>query len=1011
MAAATTSVKKSAKINFYKFVAVQEPRTIRGAGKSPTAKDINQLHIGINNVTNGINNLGATVNSIAKLLQDFSVSQAALLKNMKLSAVSIKPIYNTTEKGGPKMDLKEGEIPETQMPGFLEAIFNLFKDFVMLAVGIPVMKWLSDEKNREKIKQTVDTLLRFFEWVSGFVSDRLVGFVDNLYEIFRDDKTWFEKIPNIFGALVNFAGLFLAIRWLSNPLNIIKDFRSVLGLFTKNLQDSKGKLSKRARGLGALGFIAAGVTGVVMATQAATSEPQMAKGGKLPRRKSGGFISGPQSGYPVSLDGGHSTAFIGHGLEYVAGKASGGFVIPIDTPATRRDSGLMGKRINEALMSGYDLGGMFNTTPHKEHGFKWGKSDFAEMAAGGKISLTSNGGSNKRMEPGKTYTWRELNPHHSGEGTNRVYNGIPVGHPKDYGVGKMPQFMPSGPNGLIPTPVGGEVIAAGKISGSGYGKSVVVKTTLGNMHYAHLSKIGEGIKAGVRIPAGKIVGVQGGDGDSGPNSYAEHLHLNASKKGHEAFVNFITSGRATTGAAGDSGSGGGALALAPGKAAHQRVGNDKAFLKRVTEVAAKIKAHPADLLGMMASESGLDPAAGTSHVGLIQFSASSAQSVGTTQAALKKMSRAEQMDYVEKYLYPKLKDVKGPVTAGHLYTAVFLPAFAGKPADFVVASKDGSLPKGFSSDSPKWYNSNKGLDGNNDGKITIADLSGRIEKKKAEFGISGGPGGDLSIDGAGDQYEGDVQTPEPGFPPDDPMKAFQMMGEEIGKLFGAEPAADSNKSSEAAAAGGSTSGGAAGSSPSMAPATGTASSGQQLTPSQSPPAQGRPGANPPGALAPGQRPDQSLSREQFAVAKAARAQAAIMGLTGVDKDKFVANAVMTGSVPAANLSPASAPSSATLVGQTEQTLQSRDTVRQQQTAAIQQVQAAAVASSIRTKAMSAKAAENVQKAQNAVNSQQPTVVSGGGSGGGMVSLLGLMNSTNNLLASHTSPSTYSWSQQ
>jgi len=996
--AAVTSVKKSAKINFYKFVAVQEPRAIRGAGKPVSAKDINQLHIGINNVTNGINNLGATVNSIAKLLQDFSASQAALLKNMKLSAVSFKPVYNTSASGGPKMDLKEGEIPETEQPGFLEAIFNLFKDFVLLAIGIPVMKWLSDEKNREKVKQTVETLLKFFEWISDFVSDRMVGFVDNLYELFRDDKTWFEKIPNIFGALVNFAGLFLAIRWLANPLNIIKDFRSVLGLFTKNLQDSKGKLSRRARGLGALGFIAAGVTGVVMATRAATSEPEMAKGGKLPRRKSGGFISGPQSGYPVSLDGGNSTAFIGHGLEYVAGRASGGFVIPIDTPATKRDSGLMGKRINEALMGGYDLGGMF--TPHDEHGFKWGKSDFAEMAAGGKISLTSNGRGNKRMEPGKTYNFRELNPHHSGEGTNRVYNGIPVGHPKDYGVGKMPQFMPSGPNGLIPTPVGGEVLAAGKITGSNYGKSVVVKTNFGNMHYAHLSKIGEGIKAGVRIPAGKIVGVQGGDGDAGPNSYAEHLHLNASKKGHEAFVNFITSGKATTGAAGDSGSGGdgGALALAPGKPAAKRVGNDKPFLKRVTEVARKIKAHPADLLGMMASESGLNPAADNgTHVGLIQFSASSAASVSTTQEKLKKMSRAEQMDYVEKYLYPKLKDVKGRVTAGHLYTAVFLPAFAGKPADFVVASKDGSLPKGYSSDSPKWYKSNKGLDGNSDGKITIADLSGRVEKKKAEFGISGGGGGeDLSIEGDG-EYEGDVQGPEPGFPPDDPMKAFQMMGEEIGRLFGAEPKADSNTSSEASTNRGSTSSGAAGSSPSMAPAPGTASSGQQLTPSTSPAASG---TNPPGALAPGQRPDKSLTREQFATAKAARAQAAIMGLTGIDKEKFVANAVMTGSVPGANLTPAGPPSSATLVGQTEQTLQSRDTIRQRQTTAIQQVQAAALASSIKTDAMSAEAAKNVQKAQNAVNSQQPTVVSGG-SGSERTSLLTLMNSTNNLLASHT----------
>ena len=44
-----------------------------------------------------------------------------------------------------------------------------------------------------------------------------------------------------------------------------------------------------------------------------------------PKLANGGWISGPQSGYRVSLDGGRSTSFIGHGREYVARKANGGF--------------------------------------------------------------------------------------------------------------------------------------------------------------------------------------------------------------------------------------------------------------------------------------------------------------------------------------------------------------------------------------------------------------------------------------------------------------------------------------------------------------------------------------------------------------------------------------------------------------------------------------------------------------------------------------------------------------
>ena len=71
----------------------------------------------------------------------------------------------------------------------------------------------------------------------------------------------------------------------------------------------------------------------------------------------GGWINGPMSGYPVSLDGGRSTAFIGHGLEWVGSKmASGGaFVVPYNTPATKKDSGLTSRRFREAMQGGYAL--------------------------------------------------------------------------------------------------------------------------------------------------------------------------------------------------------------------------------------------------------------------------------------------------------------------------------------------------------------------------------------------------------------------------------------------------------------------------------------------------------------------------------------------------------------------------------------------------------------------------------------------------------------------------------
>ena len=77
----------------------------------------------------------------------------------------------------------------------------------------------------------------------------------------------------------------------------------------------------------------------------------------------GGWISGPMSGYPVSLDGGGSTAFIGHGTEWVGfkraagGMASSAFVVPFNTPATKNNPNLTGSRLREAKIGGYGLPG------------------------------------------------------------------------------------------------------------------------------------------------------------------------------------------------------------------------------------------------------------------------------------------------------------------------------------------------------------------------------------------------------------------------------------------------------------------------------------------------------------------------------------------------------------------------------------------------------------------------------------------------------------------------------
>ena len=162
--------------------------------------------------------------------------------------------------------------------------------------------------------------------------------------------------------------------------------------------------------------------------------------------------------------------------------------------------------------------------------------------------------------------------------------------------------------------------------------------------------------------------------------------------------------------------------------AAQLIGNDTEFLAEVTRVCRKFGIKEGDLLGLMASESGFNPASDNgTHVGLIQFSRDSARAVGTTQAALKGMTRAQQMTYVEKYFdhWKSAGYFPDNPTAGQLYSVVFAPAYANKQ-DHEALYSAGSAA----------YNSNRPLDTNNDGQITMAEMGQRIQRKKQEFGIT-----------------------------------------------------------------------------------------------------------------------------------------------------------------------------------------------------------------------------------------------------------------------------------
>ena len=200
--------------------------------------------------------------------------------------------------------------------------------------------------------------------------------------------------------------------------------------------------------------------------------------------------------------------------------------------------------------------------------------------------------------------------------------------------------------------------------------------------------------------------------------------------------------------------------------AAQLIGNDTEFLAEVTRVCRKFGIKEGDLLGLMASESGFNPAEDNgTHVGLIQFSRDSARAVGTTQAALKGMTRAQQMTYVEKYFdhWKSAGYFPDNPTAGQLYSVVFAPAYANKQ-DHEALYSAGSAA----------YNSNRPLDTNNDGQITMAEMGQRIQRKKDEFGISDSDSGPVfAPPPAQPQQPPTITPPRPQTTPPAPAQSSQ----------------------------------------------------------------------------------------------------------------------------------------------------------------------------------------------------------------------------------------------
>jgi uncharacterized protein (DUF2345 family) len=128
---------------------------------------------------------------------------------------------------------------------------------------------------------------------------------------------------------------------------------------------------------------------------------------------------------------------------------------------------------------------------------------------------------------------------------------------------------------------------------------------------------------------------------------------------------------------------------------------DQDFLSAVQALAGKMGAKPIELLALMSFESAgtMSPSITNSlgYTGLIQFGNSACETMSKyyktsiTTAMLRQMSRAQQMEWVDKYFsfWIKNKNVKPPMTLAQMYILVALPGYVNAPANETLAGPNG----------------------------------------------------------------------------------------------------------------------------------------------------------------------------------------------------------------------------------------------------------------------------------------------------------------------------------
>ena len=180
------AISKDTKIDTYKLISPNIAKSA-AAGAADKSSGVYQMK-----TIQAYNNLGACLNSIGGVVADIKKIELKRLADEKKRIKKFEPKYTKVEK--PKFVSFVNEFVGRNAPNFLKGLLQILSGFIKLAIIKPALEWLADKRNQKKIVNAIEAIYKAFKWISNFLQKRIGGIVDGLYNLLKEDATWWERL-------------------------------------------------------------------------------------------------------------------------------------------------------------------------------------------------------------------------------------------------------------------------------------------------------------------------------------------------------------------------------------------------------------------------------------------------------------------------------------------------------------------------------------------------------------------------------------------------------------------------------------------------------------------------------------------------------------------------------------------------------------------------------------------------------------------------------------------------